>query len=83
MKKIPALEARRRLGTLLDEVRLRGAEYVIERDGRPVAAVIPLETYERLKQRRDDAFDRVQEIRDRLSQSLSAEEIESLIDSDG
>jgi antitoxin (DNA-binding transcriptional repressor) of toxin-antitoxin stability system len=34
---ISAGDARKRLGTLLDDVRLRGTTFVIERDGRPVA----------------------------------------------
>jgi prevent-host-death family protein len=69
MKKIPALQVRRQLGALLDEVRLRGAEFVIERDGRPVAAVIPVEMYERLRERRESTFDRIEAIRDRLGLS--------------
>ncbi|MEX2540621.1 MAG: hypothetical protein WD314_02400 [Trueperaceae bacterium] len=39
-KRISAIKARQALGTLLDDVKLTGAEYLIERDGKPTAAVI-------------------------------------------
>jgi prevent-host-death family protein len=42
MKHITALKARRNLGQLLEEVYYRGSRYVIERAGRPMAAVVPL-----------------------------------------
>ena len=42
MKHITALKARRNLGQILEEVYYRGSRYVIERAGRPMAAVVPL-----------------------------------------
>ena len=47
MKRISAVEARRRFGTMLDEVKHQGTEYVIERDSRPAAVVISLEAFQR------------------------------------
>ena len=41
-KHITALKARRNLGQILEEVYYRGRSYVIERAGRPMAAVVPL-----------------------------------------
>ena len=45
---VTALDARRRLGELLESVYLRGDEVVIERAGKPMAVVIPAARYESL-----------------------------------
>jgi len=42
-KVINAVAARRRLGQLLEEAFYRGDVFIIERAGRPMAAVIPIE----------------------------------------
>jgi prevent-host-death family protein len=49
VKKISALKARKNLGQLLEEVYYQGAQYVIERAGRPMAAVVPLRQLEEWK----------------------------------
>ena len=41
-KTVNALKARKNLGQLLEEVYYRGDQYVIERAGRPMAAVVPV-----------------------------------------
>ncbi len=79
-KYIPAVQARQRLGELLDDVRLRGAEYVIERDGEPAAAVISVEAYARFQQARTDAFGRIETLRDRLAENVSVADLDNLID---
>ena len=43
---ISAVEARHRLGQLMNEVQLRGDHYIIERAGKPVVAVIPIEDFD-------------------------------------
>ena len=45
-KTISAVEARHRLGQLMSEVQLRGDHYIIERAGKPVVAVIPIEDFD-------------------------------------
>jgi len=80
MKRISAVEARRRFGTMLDEVKHQGMEYVIERDSRPTAVVISLETYQRYLAARRQAFDRVEAIRERLADEIRASELEGWID---
>ena len=40
---VTAIQARQNLGDLLDHVRLRQDSYVIERNGKPMAALVPLE----------------------------------------
>jgi PHD/YefM family antitoxin component YafN of YafNO toxin-antitoxin module len=78
-KRVAAVRARQTLGTILDDVRLTGAEYVIERDGRPMAAIIPLSTYERYLRERDDASDRIESLRRRLADAVPVEELEATI----
>ena len=41
-KTITALKARQNLGTLLEEVFYRDEQFIIERAGRPMAAVVPV-----------------------------------------
>jgi prevent-host-death family protein len=60
-RKVNALEARRRLGELLEGVYYRGDEVIIERAGRPMAAVIPMARYESLERTRDRLFQLVEE----------------------
>jgi prevent-host-death family protein len=55
-KLIPAFEARRQFGKLLQDVTARGDTYVVERHGEPVAAVVPIEVYEQWKEQRSAFF---------------------------
>jgi len=48
-KKINAMKARQNFGQMLEEVYYRGEQFVIERAGRPMAAVIPLSQLEALQ----------------------------------
>jgi prevent-host-death family protein len=41
-KKLNALKARQQLGQLLEEVYYQGEQYIIERAGKPMAAVVPV-----------------------------------------
>jgi prevent-host-death family protein len=40
---VTAIQTRQNLGDMLNRVRLRQDSYVIERNGRPMAALVPLE----------------------------------------
>ena len=44
-KKISAVKARQNLGQIMNEVAIRGDDYIIERAGKPLVAIIPLEKY--------------------------------------
>ena len=48
-KTINAGKARVNFGRMLDEVFYRGEHFIIERDGRPMAAVVPLSQLEALQ----------------------------------
>ncbi len=46
LKKITAKEMRVRLGEVMDQVRLKGDRFIVERNGRAMVAVVPLEINE-------------------------------------
>jgi prevent-host-death family protein len=52
-RKVSALEARRRLGELLESVYYRGDEVVIERAGKVMAVIVPAERYEAIERSRE------------------------------
>lgn len=58
-RKVSAVEARKRLGELLEGVYYRGDEVVIERAGKPMAVVIPAERYETMERGRERSMDRL------------------------
>ena len=60
VKKINALKARQQLGELLEGVYYRGDQYIIERAGKPMAAVVPLWQLEEWQQRRAQFFAKVE-----------------------
>lgn len=47
-KKISTTDVRRRIGELLERVALR-QEYIIERKGKPLAALVPVERLEQMR----------------------------------
>ena len=50
IKKVPALKARQNLGQVMNEVALRGDEYIFERAGKPLVAIISMDKYKMLEQ---------------------------------
>ena len=42
-KRIPALQLRHELGNVLNSVHLLGEEYIVERNGKPLAALVPVD----------------------------------------
>ncbi|HLB12691.1 MAG TPA: type II toxin-antitoxin system Phd/YefM family antitoxin [Dehalococcoidia bacterium] len=77
-KTVPAFEARRNFGKILQEVLSRGDRYVVERHGEPVAALVPIEVYEQWKKARSAFFDKVREVSERAN--MPPEEAEALAD---
>ena len=49
LKKVSALKARQNLGQIMNEVSIRGDDYVIERAGKPLVAIINLDKYDLLR----------------------------------
>ncbi len=64
-RSVSALKARGNLGQILEGVYYRGDEYIIERAGRPMAAVVPVEQYEQWRREREEFFTLVDEVRER------------------
>jgi prevent-host-death family protein len=73
---IRAFEARRQFGKVLQAV-ARGDKVVVERNGEPVAAVVPIELYEHWKRERQAFFDEMREISERVN--LPEDEAERVV----
>ena len=48
-KKVSTLDVRQRIGDLLDRVALRHDEFIIERKGKPLAALVPVGRLEQMR----------------------------------
>lgn len=73
---------RDRLGDLLDQARYRGDEFVIQRRGRPVAALIPYDTFERFQRERREAlrvFEQIWEANAGVDPRRVAEDVERAV----
>lgn len=62
VKKVTAIDARRNFGELLEGVYSKGDQYVIERAGEPMAAVVPIWQLEERRRRRERVFGMVQKV---------------------
>ena len=47
--KVSTMEVRQRIGDLLNRVALRHDEFIIERKGKPLAALVPVERLEQMR----------------------------------
>ena len=56
LKKLSAMKARQNLGQVMNEVSLKGDDYIIERAGKPLVAIIYMEKYQILRKEREEAF---------------------------
>lgn len=72
---IGARDARNKFSELLGSVRFGKEEVIMERSGKPMAALIPIETYERLIAERRIRFEVLESIRSSFP-DISSEEIE-------
>jgi prevent-host-death family protein len=75
-REIPALEARRQFGRVLQDVASRGDAFLVERHGEPVAAIVSIEVYNQWRASRDEFFARLADVAERSN--LSAEAAEAL-----
>jgi prevent-host-death family protein len=77
-KTISALKARQNLGQVMNEVALKGDDYIIERAGKPLVAVIPMERYQSLQKDLDEFFKSLDMMRRDIKKENS-ERIDKLI----
>ena len=75
VKKVNALKARQNFGQMLEEVYYKGDQFVIERAGKPMAAVVPLWQLEEWQKRREQFFAAVEEVQQH-NQTVKPEVIE-------
>lgn len=73
-----AREARRRFSELLGRVGFAGEYVIVQRSGRPMAAMVPVEVYERLIAERAARFEVLDRIRERLPDVPSQEVIDDV-----
>jgi len=62
-KNISALKVRQNLGQIMNEVSLRGDDYIIERAGKPLVAMIPIEKYQSMQEEVDKFFESLDQLR--------------------
>lgn len=59
-KTVTAFAARRQFGSMIDDVSARGNKIIVERHGKPVAVMVPVEIYEQWKTSRDHFFELIE-----------------------
>ena len=77
LRRISAMKARQNLGQIMNEVNLRNDKYIIERNGRPVAALIPVWLLLNLQKRTESFLSILNKHRDSQDE-LSEEETQIL-----
>ena len=78
-KTISALKVRQNLGQVMNEVALKGDDYIIERAGKPLVAMIPMERYQSLQKDLDEFFESLDMMRRDIKKE-DPELIDKLID---
>lgn len=56
LKTVSAIKVRQNLGQVMNEVFLKDDEYIVERSGKPLVAIIPIEKYLNMKNNRQEFF---------------------------
>ena len=75
VEKISPLDIRQRLGDILNRVALRNDQFIIERKGKPLAAVVPVQ---QLEQIRRAAQTRLLRVLERQSEKISESQADRL-----
>lgn len=57
-------KAREQLSTIVESVQYQGDTYIISRHGKPAAALVPIQVYEKWKQQRQEFFDLIREFQE-------------------
>ena len=79
IREAPAMTVRQNLGDLLNEVQYRHGKVVITKAGKPVAALIDIALFERIR-KLDEEFDRMRAEIARAFARMTAKEVEALVD---
>ena len=79
IREAPAMTVRQNLGDLLSEVQYRKGKVIITKAGKPVAALVDIALFERLR-KLDEEFDQMREELARAFADVSEKEVEALVD---
>jgi prevent-host-death family protein len=73
-KKLGVAQAREQFSDLVEQVQYLGATYIIARNGKPAAAIVPIEVYESWKRERNAFFETIRRTQERSGLSPEAAE---------
>ena len=73
-KELGITEAREKLSELVEQVQYQGEAYIINRHGKPAAAVVPIEVYETWKRQRKAFFDAIRQLQE-ASKEVDPEQV--------
>lgn len=79
IREAPAMTVRQNLGELLSEVQYRKGKVIITKAGRPVAALVDIALFERIR-KLDEEFDRMREELARAFSDMPEKQLEALVD---
>ena len=82
LKTISAMKARQNLGQLLNEVSIRGDAYIIERAGKPLAALVDMEVFRQLQEDRSAALEALEKFWGKMT-GADHQEIQEAIEEAG
>jgi prevent-host-death family protein len=66
-KRVSAMKARQNLGQLLNEVAIKGDAFIIERAGKPLAALVDLASFQKIQEDREEALTSLRRIWDKMA----------------
>jgi len=79
-KKITAIKARQNFGQIMNEAVLKGDEFIVERAGKAMVAIVSMEKYNILQRNREEARTAAQNIRNKImNANADPQNIEVLI----
>ena len=79
LKKISAMKARQNLGQLLNEVSIRGDSFIIERAGKPLAALVDMERFQLLQEDQSFALQALKKVWEKMA-GADPQEIQEAIE---
>ncbi len=80
-RRLGVTEVRSRLGEIVDKVQYQGDTVVLEKNGKPAAALIPFALFEQFLRQRDAAYQVVRDVQEQNQDlDLSEDELLSFVD---
>jgi prevent-host-death family protein len=76
LKVVTALKARQKFGTIMNAVSFKNDQYIVERKGIPMVAIIPIKKFKQMDKARQRFFSNMSKISD----SFAGEDLEKLDD---